>query len=56
MFGTLVVSLPSAHQGGDLVLKHCGEKKVFKTSEWAQSFACWYSDVSHEVLRATAGS
>ncbi|KAM6514007.1 hypothetical protein FALCPG4_015191 [Fusarium falciforme] len=55
MFGTLVVSLPSAHQGGDLVLKHCGEKKVFKTSEWAQSFACWYSDVSHEVLPVTSG-
>ncbi|KAF5013512.1 hypothetical protein FDECE_499 [Fusarium decemcellulare] len=55
MFGTLVVSLPSAHQGGTLVLKHCGETKVFETSQYPQSFACWYSDVSHEVLPVTSG-
>ncbi|KAJ3530432.1 hypothetical protein NM208_g9334 [Fusarium decemcellulare] len=55
MFGTLVVSLPSTHQGGTLVLKHCGETKVFDTSKHAQSFACWYSDVSHEVLPVTSG-
>ncbi|POR35594.1 Uncharacterized protein TPAR_04224 [Tolypocladium paradoxum] len=55
MFGTLVVCLPSAHQGGEVVLKHCGEKKVFKTSEATQSYACWYSDVSHEVLPVTSG-
>ncbi|EFY95707.1 2OG-Fe(II) oxygenase superfamily protein [Metarhizium robertsii ARSEF 23] len=55
MFGTLVVCLPSAHQGGEVVLKHCGQKKVFKTSEAPQSFASWYSDVSHEVLPVTSG-
>ncbi|KAF4977820.1 hypothetical protein FZEAL_5727 [Fusarium zealandicum] len=55
MFGTLLISLPSVHQGGDLVLKHCGETKVFKTSGASQSFACWYSDVSHEVLPVTSG-
>lgn len=55
MFGTLVVSLPSAHTGGEVVLKHCGEKKVFKTSEVTQSYACWYSDVSHEILPVTSG-
>ncbi|KJK80992.1 hypothetical protein H634G_03525 [Metarhizium anisopliae BRIP 53293] len=55
MFGTLVVCLPSAHQGGEVVLKHCGQRKVFKTSEAPQSFASWYSDVSHEVLPVTSG-
>lgn len=55
MFGTLVVCLPSAHQGGEVVLKHCGETKVFKTSGAAQSYACWYSDVSHEVRPVTSG-
>lgn len=55
MFGTLVVCLPSAHQGGEVVLKHCGQKKVFKTSEAPQSFASWYSDVSHKVLPVTSG-
>ncbi|KAF7560174.1 hypothetical protein G7046_g3978 [Stylonectria norvegica] len=55
MFGTLIVCLPSAHQGGEVSLKHCGEKKLFKTSSAAQSYACWYSDVSHEVLPVTSG-
>lgn len=55
MFGTLVISLPSAHQGGELVVKHCGEKQVFKTSAVAQSWASWYSDVEHEVLPVTSG-
>ncbi|KAK3400751.1 hypothetical protein B0T20DRAFT_152426 [Sordaria brevicollis] len=55
MFGTLVVSLPSAHQGGDVVVKHCGEKKTFKTSDTTQSFITWYSDVHHEVLPVESG-
>ncbi|KAG5926576.1 hypothetical protein E4U42_003141 [Claviceps africana] len=55
MFGTLVVCLPSAHQGGEVVVKHGGQKKILKTSEAPQSYACWYSDVSHEVLPVTSG-
>ncbi|PHH91119.1 hypothetical protein CDD83_1600 [Cordyceps sp. RAO-2017] len=55
MFGTLIICLPSAHQGGEVVLRHCGQKEVFKTSEAPQSFICWYSDVSHEVLPVTSG-
>ncbi|KAK3368820.1 hypothetical protein B0T24DRAFT_533126 [Lasiosphaeria ovina] len=55
MFGTLVICLPSEHQGGDLVLKHRDVTKIFKTSETQPSMACWYSDVSHEVLPVTSG-
>ncbi|KAK3328671.1 hypothetical protein B0T19DRAFT_442560 [Cercophora scortea] len=33
MFGTLIVCLPSPHEGGDLVVKHRGDKMIFKTSE-----------------------
>ncbi|KAK1829087.1 hypothetical protein QBC39DRAFT_311798, partial [Podospora conica] len=55
MFGTLIFCLPSAHQGGDLVLKHSGETKVFKTSQYQPAMACWYSDVHHEVLPVTSG-
>ena len=57
MFGTLVICLPSDHKGGDLVLKHRNETKVFSTSE-AQpepSMFCWYADVTHEVLPVTEG-
>ncbi|KXH42493.1 2OG-Fe(II)oxygenase superfamily protein [Colletotrichum salicis] len=55
MFGTLVIYLPCGHKGGDVVVKHCGETKTFKTSAADQSFACWYSDVHHEVLPVTEG-
>ncbi|CAH0055571.1 unnamed protein product [Clonostachys solani] len=55
MFGTLVISLPSPHTGGDVVVKHCGEKKVFRTSQAEHSSICWYSDVTHEVLPVTSG-
>ncbi|KAK4456763.1 hypothetical protein QBC42DRAFT_237836 [Cladorrhinum samala] len=55
MFGTLVICLPSEHQGGDLVVKHRDVTKVFKTSEKQPSMACWFSDVTHEVLPVTSG-
>ncbi|KAI9148884.1 hypothetical protein HJFPF1_10927 [Paramyrothecium foliicola] len=55
MFGTLVVCLPSAHRGGDVVLRHARQTKVYKSSDAAQSITCWYSDVSHEVLPITSG-
>lgn len=55
MFGTLVICLPCSHGGGDVVVKHCGETKTFQTSGVDQSFACWYSDVHHEVLPVTEG-
>lgn len=55
MFATLVVSLPSVHEGGDVVVRHRNQKKVFKTSESEYSYICWYSDVSHQVLPVTSG-
>ncbi|KAH7141955.1 hypothetical protein EDB81DRAFT_885007 [Dactylonectria macrodidyma] len=55
MFGSLAICLPSEHQGGEVSLKHSGQHKLFKTSEATQSFACWYSDVHHEVLPVTSG-
>ncbi|VUC31624.1 unnamed protein product [Clonostachys rosea] len=55
MFGTLVISLPSPHTGGDVIVKHCGEEKVFKTSQAEHSYISWYSDVTHEVLPVTSG-
>lgn len=58
MFGTLAISLPSLHEGGDLILYHNKEKVEFKTSsfsEFGSSFAAWYSDVTHEVKPVTSG-
>jgi hypothetical protein len=55
MFGTLVLCLPSAHRGGEVVLRHGRQTKVFDSSKAQQSFASWYSDVSHEVRPVTDG-
>ncbi|KAK4161767.1 hypothetical protein QBC43DRAFT_380518 [Cladorrhinum sp. PSN259] len=55
MFGTLVICLPSPHEGGDVVAKHLRETKTFKTSIHQQSTIYWYSDVHHQVLPVTSG-
>jgi len=58
MFGTLVICLPSPHQGGEVVLSHGHRTKTFETSpnsELGMSFAAWYSDVLHEVKPVTSG-
>lgn len=58
MFGTMVISLPSAHEGGDVVVKHGGQKLTFKTSSVGvglSSVLAWYSDVQHQVLPVTSG-
>ncbi|KAF5599829.1 2OG-Fe(II) oxygenase superfamily [Fusarium pseudoanthophilum] len=55
MFGTLVISLPSIHTGGEVILKHCGEQIIYSSSQYDMSCASWYSDVQHEVLPVTSG-
>ena len=55
MFGTLVICLPSPHEGGDVIVKHRREKKILRSSKVAQGFMSWYSDVQHEVLPVTSG-
>jgi 2OG-Fe(II) oxygenase superfamily len=57
MFGTMVVCLPSEHQGGAVVLKHNKDEYIYdsaKISDFGTSFAAWYSDVYHEVQTVTA--
>ncbi|PLW11147.1 hypothetical protein PCANC_12951 [Puccinia coronata f. sp. avenae] len=44
-FGHLIIYLPSAHTGGDVVVQHNGKRVTWRTSDTTQSFACWYSDV-----------
>jgi hypothetical protein len=59
MFGTLVVVLPSAHRGGELVVRHAGREvtvdlSVTEPSELA--FAAFYADCEHEVRPITEGN
>ncbi|KND89203.1 hypothetical protein TOPH_06224 [Tolypocladium ophioglossoides CBS 100239] len=61
-FGSLVVCLPVAHQGGQLKVRHEGEELAF---DWSNSgdepehvgicWAAFYSDCEHEVLEVTSG-
>jgi hypothetical protein len=58
MFGTLVVCLPSMHEGGEVHLSHNGKKKVLTTASTSQfdiSAFAWYSDVTHEIKPVTSG-
>ncbi len=59
MFGTLVVALPSAHQGGELVIRHAGREVTVDLSqaEFSElSFVAFYADCEHEVRPITMGN
>ncbi|OAV92299.1 hypothetical protein PTTG_03932 [Puccinia triticina 1-1 BBBD Race 1] len=43
------------HTGGEVVVTYNDQSKTLKTSDANQYFACWYSDVSHEVLPVQSG-
>ncbi len=59
MFGTLVVQLPSDYSGGQLVVSHCGNDKVFDFSgiKGCTNFhyAAFYADCKHELKMVTKG-
>ena len=58
MFGTLIVVLPSAHRGGELVIRHAGQnvKVDMSGGEVSEiSFAAFYADCEHEVRPILAG-
>ena len=59
MFGTLVVVLPAAHRGGELVIRHAGRETVVDLSGAEVSevrFAAFYADCEHEVRPITEGN
>jgi hypothetical protein len=59
MFGTLAIVLPSAHRGGELVLRHAGREVTVDLSGAESSellFAAFYADCEHEVRPITEGS
>ncbi len=59
MFGTLIVALPSAHRGGELVIRHAGREVTVEVSGAEVSemgYAAFYADCEHEVRPITAGN
>ncbi|WP_406281620.1 2OG-Fe(II) oxygenase [Nocardia sp. NBC_00881] len=55
MIGTLVVTLPSAFTGGELVIEQQGMKVTDQGSPEELSFVAFYGDCEHEVLPVTDG-
>ncbi|WP_083889297.1 2OG-Fe(II) oxygenase [Nocardia pneumoniae] len=55
MIGTLVVTLPSAFTGGELVIEQQGTKVTDQGSPQELSFVAFYGDCAHEVLPVTDG-
>ncbi len=59
MFGTLVIVLPSAHRGGELLIRHPGREVTLDLSNAEVSeltFAAFYADCEHEVKPVAQGS
>lgn len=58
MVATLVIVLPSAHEGGQLIVRHEGEQEVFDfadSSQFQTQFAAFYADCEHEIRPVTKG-
>lgn len=58
MFGTLVVVLPAAHRGGELVVRHAGREVVCDLAAKEVSevrYAAFYADCEHEVRPIQSG-
>src|SRR5882724_5197060 len=55
MIGTLVISLPSSHTGGELVVEHNGKIVACQASPTEVSVAAFYADCRHEVKPVKTG-
>jgi hypothetical protein len=59
MFATLVVCLPSRHQGGTLLVRHDGQTQKIdfggKNAEFTTQYAAFYADCEHEIKPVTSG-
>src|SRR4051794_10227861 len=55
MVGTLVLSLPSAHTGGELVIEHAGERTAYQGSKQELTFVAFYADCRHQVTPVRSG-
>ena len=55
MVGTLVVSLPSAHTGGELVIDHAGQSITYRASKEELTFVAFYADCRHQVTPVRSG-
>ncbi len=56
MVATLVVSLPSVHTGGELVVSHGGQSRTYRHADRDKvGFVAFYADCVHEVRPVRSG-
>ena len=59
MFGSLVISLPSKHTGGELVVSFEGVEEIAAfgegSGEYKINYAAFYADCDHEIKPLTSG-
>ena len=59
MFATLVVCLPSRHEGGSLIVRHDGQTATIdfakKGGEFETQYAAFYADCEHEIRPVSSG-
>ncbi|KAI1787728.1 hypothetical protein LXA43DRAFT_1163304 [Ganoderma leucocontextum] len=65
MFGSLVLVLPTPHEGGELILQHQGNEWTYNAAQVLSpsslhaspriAYVAFFSDVDHEVKRVTSG-
>jgi predicted 2-oxoglutarate/Fe(II)-dependent dioxygenase YbiX len=58
MFATLVVNLPSEHEGGELIVSHGGQSHTYSFADsdgFHPPFVAFYADCYHEVKPVTSG-
>lgn len=58
MVATLVIALPSAHEGGELIVRHEGREVTVDfgpESRFQTQFAAFYADCEHEIRPVTSG-
>ena len=58
MFATLVINLPSEHEGGELIISHGGQSQSYSFADgdtFQPRFVAFYADCYHEVKPITSG-
>ncbi|KAK7687684.1 hypothetical protein QCA50_008900 [Cerrena zonata] len=62
MFGSLVIVLPTPHEGGELILRDKGNEWTFDSAAITDqqdtpslAFVAFYGDVEHEVMKVASG-
>jgi hypothetical protein len=63
MFGSLVIVLPTPHEGGTLVFRHHGQEWTFDSSTTllaalptSVAYAAFFCDIEHEISPVTSGN